>query len=470
MSTQVIMPQLGESVVEGTVSKWLKEKGQAVKEYEPLLEINTDKVDSEIPSPASGVLLDILIPEGTTVQAGTVLAVIGAMDEAAGNGEPAPEPAAAVSSQIPGNGGLKPGIGGGQRAPTPELAGPPPGQSRDLGFISPVVAKIAGEHGIDLAQVEGTGQGGRITKKDVLAYIERMQVEGIQGVESKQVDKEVEAEASPLPPRTPGDVLIAAPQAMYSSPLPSTPSDVLIAAPPPPSPAVQQAGEVLPLSAVRRAIAEHMVFSKHTSPHVTTVMETDLSRVAAHREANKAAFARDGANLTYTAYFIAAIVGALKAYPIVNSSWSDEGILLHPEINIGMAASMGEAGLIVPVIKHADQLSLLGLSRAINDLASRARSRQLKPDEVRGGTFTLTNHGTSGSLFATPIINQPQCAILGVGAIQKRVVVVSGLAGQDAIAIRLMAYVSLTFDHRILDGAIADAFLGKVVELLQNWG
>jgi 2-oxoglutarate dehydrogenase E2 component (dihydrolipoamide succinyltransferase) len=449
MSTQVIMPQLGESVVEGTVSKWLKEKGQPVKEYEPLLEINTDKVDSEIPSPASGVLLDILIPEGTTVQAGTVLAVIGATEDAAGNGEPAPEAAAAVSARVPGNGGTGPGMSGSQRAPDQQIAAPP-GPKRDLGFISPVVAKIAGEHGIDLAQVEGTGQAGRITKKDVLAYIERMEVESSQGIQGKPLDRVVETEESPLPPRA------SAPSAMDASPPPSTPAP--------------QAGEILPLSTVRRAIAEHMVISKHTSPHVTTVMETDLSRVAAHREANKAAFARDGTNLTYTAYFIAAIVGALKAYPVVNSSWSEDGILLHPEINIGMAASMGEAGLIVPVIKNADQLSLLGLSRAINDLASRARSRQLKPDEVKGGTFTLTNHGTSGSLFATPIINQPQCAILGVGAIQKRVVVVSGPASQDAIAIRLMAYVSLTFDHRILDGAIADAFLGKVVELLQNWG
>jgi 2-oxoglutarate dehydrogenase E2 component (dihydrolipoamide succinyltransferase) len=198
-------------------------------------------------------------------------------------------------------------------------------------------------------------------------------------------------------------------------------------------------------------------------------MEVDLSRVVAHREANKAAFARDGVNLTYTAYFITAIIPGVKAYPIANSSWSEQGILLHREINIGMATSLGEAGLIVPVIKNADGLSLLGLARTINDLASRARARQLKPDEVKGGTFTLTNHGISGSLFATPIINQPQCGILGVGAIQKRAVVVSSPDGSDAIAIRPMAYVGLTFDHRVLDGAIADYFLGKVVESLQNW-
>ncbi len=227
-------------------------------------------------------------------------------------------------------------------------------------------------------------------------------------------------------------------------------------------------GEVIPLTPVRRSIAEHMVLSKHTSPHVTTVMEADLSQVAAHRQANLAAFSRDGANLTFTAYFIAAAVAALKAYPIVNSSWSEQGIQVHRSLNIGMATSLGEAGLIVPVIKNADSLSLLGLARTINDLASRARSRQLKPDEVKGGTFTITNHGISGSLFATPIINQPQCAILGVGLIQKRVVVVSDPAAGDSIAIRPMVYLSLTFDHRILDGASADIFLGKVVELLEN--
>jgi pyruvate/2-oxoglutarate dehydrogenase complex dihydrolipoamide acyltransferase (E2) component len=208
-----------------------------------------------------------------------------------------------------------------------------------------------------------------------------------------------------------------------------------------------------------------MVFSKHTSPHVTTVMEADLSKVVKHRGANKGAFERDGVNLTFTAYFVSAVVSALKEYPIVNSSWSEEGIILHRQINIGMAASMGEGGLIVPVIKNADSLSLLGLARAINDLAERARGKKLQPDEVKGGTFTITNHGTSGSLFATPIINQPQCGILGVGMIQKRVVVID-----DAIAIRPMVYVSLTFDHRILDGAIADYFLGTVVKSLQNWG
>jgi 2-oxoglutarate dehydrogenase E2 component (dihydrolipoamide succinyltransferase) len=207
-----------------------------------------------------------------------------------------------------------------------------------------------------------------------------------------------------------------------------------------------------------------MVMSKRTSPHVTTVMEADLNRILAHRQANKDGFARDGINLTFTAYFVAATVNALKDFPIVNSTWKEEGILIQPEINIGMATSLGESGLIVPVIKNADGLSLLGLARAVNDLAQRARTRQLKPEEVKGGTFTITNHGISGSLFATPIINQPQCGILGIGTIQKRVIVI-----EDAIAIRPMVYLSLTFDHRILDGATADYFLARVVESLEKW-
>ena len=230
-----------------------------------------------------------------------------------------------------------------------------------------------------------------------------------------------------------------------------------------PSPASPRPGEVISLSPVRRAIAEHMVQSKRTSPHVTTIMEADMSQVVAHREINKAEFSNAGIKLTFTPYFVAAAVSALKAYPIVNSSWSDGAIQIHQDINIGMATSLGELGLIVPVIKTADTLSLLGLARVVNDLADRARSKQLSPDEVQGGTFTITNHGISGSLFATPIINQPQCGILGVGVIQKRVIVID-----DAIAIRPMVYLSLTFDHRILDGAIADYFLSKVVESLEN--
>ena len=435
MTIEVLMPQLGESVVEGTITKWLKSKGERVEEYEPLLEINTDKVDSEIPSPSSGILLDILIPEGETIQAGTVLAVIGEEGEKipkGGHGEPKVKTDAkmAATSQPAKAPPTKPI----SVASPPGDKQPAPGRDHELGFISPVVARIASENNVNLYEVPGTGQGGRITKKDVLAYLEM-----------RQPAPAEKTEASPAP-------------AAVKPPVP--PISVEPSA---------QGGEILPLNPVRRAIAEHMVLSKHTSPHVTTVMEADLSRVANHRQANKDQFARDGVNLTFTAYFVTASIAALKTHPIVNSSWGEEGILVHRDIHIGMATSLGEAGLIVPVIKNADSYSLLGLARVINDLAKRARNRQLKPEEVKGGTFTITNHGTSGSLFATPIINQPQCAILGVGMIQKRVVVATDAYGNDSIAIRPMVYISLTFDHRILDGAMGDAFLGKVVEYLQNW-
>ncbi len=439
MAIQVLMPQFGESVVEGTITKWLKAVGEWVEEFEPLLEVNTDKVDTEVPSPASGVLLATLVAEGTTVSTGTLLAWIGETGE-----------------EIPGV-----PVGAGESATE--------GKHRQAGFISPLVRRIASEHQVDLRQVQGSGEGGRITKKDILAYLQDREREEQAGELAQPAFSPVAREeslaawpvsAAAQPPQPPG------------SPLPASKPEVQRS-----MPAVTQsaadsdlsADSLLPLSPVRRSIAEHMVSSKRISPHVTTVMEADLSRVIAHRQANQEAYARDGVHLTFTAYFIAAAVQALKAYPLVNSSWDEEGIRLHRQINIGMATSLGEEGLIVPVIKDADRLSLLGLARVINDLANRARQKKLNPEEVKGGTFTLTNHGITGSLFATPIINQPQCAILGVGAIQKRAVVVSHPELGDVIAIRPMVYLSLTFDHRILDGASADYFLGKVVELLEHW-
>jgi len=430
MPSEVFMPQMGESVVEGTITRWLKTKGERVEEYEALLEVNTDKVDTEIPSPVSGVLLEILVPEGTTVQAGTLLGWIGEPGEAI--------PSETEQREEPARAEATPATPAAAVAVAPLLV--EAGRERDLGFISPVVSRIASEHRVDLSRVPGTGQAGRITKKDILAYIEQREKGSLV---------------------TPIEV---APAGVVSTAISLPPA-------PPTSPVVVgQVGNLLPLTPVRRAIADHMVLSRRTSPHVTTVMEVDLSQVVAHRQANKADFARDGVNLTFTAYFASATATALRAYPIVNSSWTEEGIRLHPQINIGMATSLGEDGLIVPVIKGADGLSLLGLARAINDLANRARLKKLQPDEVKGGTFTITNHGTSGSLFAMPIINQPQCAILGIGAIQKRVVVISDESLGDSIAIRPMVYLSLTFDHRILDGALADYFLGKVVESLKNWG
>ncbi len=437
MATQVIMPQLGESVEEGTIIKWLLAEGETIKEFEPLLEVNTDKVDTEIPAPASGTLLKILIPEGETVKAGTLLAWIGEAGESLPDKTKPLAPGTVKETESQAE-QLETTI---TQAPTrlPSQINPQ-GRDRELGFISPIVARIASENQIDLYQITGTGVGGRITKNDLINYMDRKE--------------QRDTQEKPLSPKigstSPAQKEIS--QGVTPT-VKSQPSQ----------------GQLIPLNPVRKSIAEHMVMSKHTSPHVTTVMEVDLSRVVAHRAQNKAAFSQDGINLTFTAYFVSATVTALKAYPIVNSSWRDDGIFVHKDIHIGMATSLGEAGLIVPVIKYADQLSLLGLARTINDLAYRARTKQLKPDEVRGGTFSITNHGTSGSLFASPIINQPQCAILGVGAIQKRVIVLEDEMKNDTIAIRPMVYLSLTFDHRILDGAIADYFLAKVVESLANW-
>ncbi|NUM44231.1 MAG: 2-oxo acid dehydrogenase subunit E2 [Anaerolineales bacterium] len=435
MPTQVLMPELGESVEEATVTRWLKHEGDKITEFEPLLEVNTDKVDTEIPSPAAGVVLKILIPENTTVHKGQLLAWIGQP------GETLTDSAAPIHPSTP-NAAPDPASHPADPAP----AAPRPGRDPNLGFISPLVARMASEHQLDLTQISGTGQGGRITKRDLEMYL---------------------AAGKPITPPATVPVVVPPVPPTHPAPVPPptpTPSQKQ----PAPLPPVALPGEIVPHTNIRRAIAEHMVMSKRTSPHVTTVMEADMSAVTAHRAAQKAAFARDGVNLTFTPYLIAAIVAAAKAYPIVNASWSDAGVVLHREINVGMATALEQDGLIVPVIKNADSLSLLGLARTVNDLSNRARGRQLKPDEVKGGTITLTNHGTSGSLFATPIINQPQCAILGAGMIQKRVVVVSdGIS--DNIAIRPMVYLSLTFDHRILDGATADYFLGTVKKTLETW-
>ncbi len=406
MATKVLVPRLGEGVDEVTVTSWLKQVGDSVNEFEPLLEVESDKVTVEVPAPASGVILKIEIEEGQVAKVGELLAVIGAAGE---NFESVKSVEVPNVSKVESQKSV-------EHQPVPLDLRP----SIDLGFISPVVAKIAAEYGVILSQVNGTGLNGRITKNDVLAFVGN-QESGI--VPSA---KPVNLQPATLKPIE-GDQLIKH-------------------------------------TTMRKSIAAHMVESKHTSPHVLTVMEADMSRVVKHRAANKSAFERDGVNLTFTAYFMSAIVVGLKAYPLVNSSWSDEGVLIHRAINIGMAASLAEEGLIVPVIKGADNLSLLAMARSVNDLASRARNKKLQPDEVKGGTFTLTNHGVSGSLFAFPVINQPQCGILGVGAMQKRVIVID-----DAIAIRPMVYLSFVFDHRILDGASADWFLAKVKETLDNW-
>ena len=414
MATKVLVPRLGEGVDEVTVTKWLKQVGDSIKELEPLLEVNTDKVDTEIPAPASGVILRIDMQEGQVGKVGELLALIGVAGETVDSVQSAVgnvEGSKIESDSLGSSKGQKP-------EPQPATLNLRP--STDLGFISPVVAKVAAEHGVNLSQVKGTGLNGRITKNDVLNYVE--------SGKSKAVGQPSNLQPSNLTPNT-------------------GTHDTLIKH-----------------TTMRKSIAHHMVESKQISPHVLTVMEADMSKVAKHRAANKSAFERDGVNLTFTAYFMMAIVAGLKAYPQTNSSWSDEGLLIHKNINLGMAVSLGEEGLIVPVIKGADNLSLLAMARTINDLAARARTKKLQPDEVKGGTFTLTNHGVSGSLFAFPIINQPQAGILGVGAMQKRVIVID-----DAIAIRPMVYMSFVFDHRILDGASADWFLAKVKDTLENW-
>ena len=412
MATKVLVPLLGEGVEEVTVIKWLKKVGDSVNELEPLLEVNTDKVDTEIPAPASGTVLKIVAEEGVPAKVGEILAFIGQVGESVDSVSTENSPIK-VESKVESQKSVSAQPG------TFDLR---PAAKQDLGFISPVVAKVAAEHGVNLQQVQGTGLNGRITKNDVLSYVE--------GQRSK-------VESRPVQPTNLQPVNV--------KPI--------------------EGDQLIKHTTIRKQIAEHMVMSKHTSPHVLTVMEADMSRVAKHRAANKEIFARDGINLTYTAYFMVAIVAGLKAYPQVNSSWSDEGLLVHKAVNIGMATSLGEEGLIVPVIKSADNLSLLAMARSVNDLANRARSKKLQPDDVKGGTFTLTNHGVSGSLFAFPVINQPQCGILGVGAMQKRVVVTD----DDAIAVRPMVYLSFVFDHRILDGASADWFLAKVKEALENW-
>jgi pyruvate/2-oxoglutarate dehydrogenase complex dihydrolipoamide acyltransferase (E2) component len=414
MAVKVVAPRLGEGVTELTIVRWLKQESDQVQELEPLLEVETDKVVTEIPSPATGTLLKQVAAANSVTPVGSVIAWIGREGEPIpgsvmppGSSEPQPEQREAVPSA----------------RPLPQKM--EMGQKGRSTFISPVVAKIAGENHVDLNQVKGTGLGGRITKKDIL------------------------------------DFLAGSPSQQDQGSLPAMHSAASVQ---------PSAGDrVVPLSVIRKSIAERMLQSKQTSPHVLTAMEADMSRVTAHLNANKDLFARDGLKLTYTAYFIAAIVEGLRAYPLANSSWSEAGIVMHSAINIGMAVSLGEEGLIVPVIRDADRLSLSGLARAVNDLANRARARKLQPEEVRGGTFTLTNHGTSGSLFAMPIINQPQSGILGTGAIQKRPLVVTDADGNDAIAIRPMVYLSFVFDHRILDGAMADWFLSKVVKSLELW-
>ena len=412
--TDVVMPQMGESIVEGTLTKWLKKPGDRVQRDEPLFELSTDKVDTEIPSPVAGILAEVLVPEGKTVSIKTVVARI---DEGASAAVAAPAPAEAPKAAAPAPEPVP--------AAAPAAAPEPPAFAEPAGPLSPLVRKLAREHNIDLNRVAGSGAGGRITRQDIENYLAAQDTAPKAGAPAAP---SYAAETAPLP-------AAGAPRV-----------------------------RVEPMSMMRAKIAEHMVLSQRTSAHVTTVHRADMTRVARLRDRSKADFqARHVFSLTYLPFIVRAATAALREFPLLNASIDGNNIVYHNATNIGIAVAL-ENGLIVPVIRAADEKNVTGLQRAIVDLATRARSRQLKPEEVQGGTFSITNFGSYGSLFATPVINQPQVAILGVGSVEKAAVVID-----DAIAIRSVCYLSLTFDHRLIDGALADQFVIKVKRTLETW-
>jgi pyruvate dehydrogenase E2 component (dihydrolipoamide acetyltransferase) len=472
--TTVTMPQLGETVVEGTITKWLKQEGDHVDQDEPLFEISTDKVDTEVPSPAAGTLTKILVPEGQTVSVKTPLAEIDGAGEAAGTiappdsarepaepatdaEEPKPEP---QSGAAPGSAPAPTAHAAIGQAPSPQApaaptppqppagatpaAAAPAAQAPDRGprsqIISPLVRRLAEENGVDLSQVIGTGTGGRITKNDVLAF-----------AASRESARAEEGPA--VVPRAPAPATVPPAPAPAAAPQPQ------------PVPAVARAGEeVVPMTVVRKAIAEHMTRSLQVSARAWNMVEVDMERIARVRSAAKQAFtAREGFNLTYMPFLARAVVDALLANPLVNSELRGEEIVVKHYVNLGIAVSYDQ-GLIVPVVKGADGMNLIGLARAINDLATRARAHQLKPDEVHEGTFTITNPGPFGSILSVPIINQPQTGILAFDAVVKRPVVID-----EAIAVRHMVYVSMSWDHRVIDGALASQFLGRIKENMEAW-
>jgi pyruvate dehydrogenase E2 component (dihydrolipoamide acetyltransferase) len=480
MTTKVIMPQMGESIFEGTITKWLKKVGDNVARDEPLFEISTDKVDSEIPSPAAGVLSEILVPEGKTVQINTVVAVIdgegtgqakAAETDADARKEASPplETETEKTKEAPGGDassrveeGEKPVVPSQESrietpptekpksasptppplkpapAPPPKPASPAASAVRDI-RTSPLVRKLAREHGIDLSQIQGTGLEGRITKQDILSYI----------------DQQPEAEEAPKPR------LAEVPK---TAPAPVGPPEKEAPQPAPEAPKFPGESETVPMTPMRKAIAEHMVLSRRTSAHVSTVFEIDMTSIGQLREKHKESFeAREGIKLTYTPFLVKALVDTVREFPILNCSVSGDNIVYKRDVNVGIAVAL-DTGLIVPVVKHAHLKSLTGLAVAIHDLAERARTKKLKPEDVQNGTITVTNPGIYGPLFGTPIINQPQVAILGVGGIQKRPVVIG-----DAIAIRSMVYLSLSFDHRVIDGAVADQAMASLKSKLESW-
>ena len=521
--TDVIMPQMGESIAEGTVTKWLKKIGDTVKRDEPLFEISTDKVDAEIPAPIAGVLTEILIQSGATVEVGTVVGRIGVAGSVV-----APPPQAAPPAVPPASPSAvappPPAV-----APPPPMPAPPrppatptpepapvantfsggnfvserPREGMTTGELrmarsSPVVRKIAQEYGVDINEVPGTGLGGRVTREDILSYVESRKstikrdapptpdTPPQAAPTAPQVAVRPPVAPPPVPPVVPPPVprvpVIAPPAVPDPGPTtmrfttisPGTPPPPPVPVVPPPVPSTQAgpvaaraAGarvEVIPMSPIRKKTADHMVLSKRTSAHVSTVWEVDMTRVAMLRAKYKPLYAeRSGVNLTYTPFIVKAATDAIKVFKVLNASVEGDSIVYHKDINVGIAVAL-EWGLIVPVVPAADEKNVLGLARAVNDLGERARTKKLKVEEVQGGTFTITNPGVFGSLFGTPIIPQPQVAILGVGTIEKRPVV-----RDDAIAIRTMAYFCLTFDHRIIDGSEADKFMAHFKNGLQNF-
>lgn len=443
MATRVELPQLGESVHEGTIGKWLKKVGEDVKLYEPIAEISTDKVDAEMPSPVAGTLLRILVPEGSTVKAHSVIAVVGARDEKLLDDASAlPTPPAAAEQAT----------AGAKTEPAPQAqvtTGAPPAIPFAEGSLrlSPVVARMVSENRIDPRQIRGSGEGGRITKQDVLAYLEqRRQAAPIQ--------------ERPAAPQGTAPAAAAIEGAGLAAPLAEQPAAEG------PAPLAEQE-ERLPLTNMRRLIAEHMVRSRRTAAHVTAFIEVDMTELVRLRERLKLDFERrSGVKLTYMAFIAQAAMRAMRDFPLVNSTMDDEGILIKHYVNLGIAVAL-PSGLIVPVIKRAHEKNIEGLARAIEDLARRAREKRLSPDEVQGGTFTITNPGVFGTVLGTPIINQPQAAILDVEAIVKRPVVVTH-DGADSIAIRSMMNLGLSFDHRIFDGAVAAQFLARTKLYLEQ--
>jgi pyruvate dehydrogenase E2 component (dihydrolipoamide acetyltransferase) len=461
-TVDVVMPQMGVSVSEGTITRWLKQVGEKIEADESLLEISTDKVDTEVPSPGTGVVAEILVQEGETVDVGTKLAVIapeGAEARAPAEEappEPATQEAAAEAAQAAPAEATPPTQDEPAPAPPPAQAEQPSGDGR--AFVSPVVARIASEHGVDPGQVPGTGRGGRVTKQDILQFIE-------------QGGAQAETPPAPEPEPAPAAAQAPPPEA------PPAPAEAPPPAPAPaPAPAAQAepvAGEQEePVTAMRRGIAEHMRRSLDTSAHVTSAIEVDMSRVVAIRNKLKPEFQKTYAvNPTYLVFIARAVVETLKDYPWINGELRGDKIVTRNFVNLGFAVELADGkGLIVPVVKNAEGLNLLGITRAVTDIADRARSKKLNPDEVQGGTFTITNPGGYGTFHGTPVISQPQAAILGTYALVKRPWVVEDDRGNDTIGIRPIMNLTLTYDHRLIDGALAGRFLRDLREKLESWG